>query len=91
MPVNKDLQNDVPHSCTKPMHQIHAKKWHMPRIRSELQKNSFSKLVFLQGHSICLVVSAAIIAKRFVMQWRPQFLGVIPGSLRTQVALGSEV
>ena len=32
-----------------------------PEIRSELQKNSFSKLVFIQGDSIRLV-SAAIIA-----------------------------
>ena len=61
----------------------------MSRIRSELQKNSFSKLVLIQGYSIRLVSAAIIASER--LQWRPEFLGVIPKSLRTQVALGSEV
>ena len=55
--ANNDVQN-VPHSCTKPMHQIHAKNC----TCSEYGQNSFSKLVFIQGESIRLVVSAAIIA-----------------------------
>ena len=61
--ANDNVQNEVPHSCRKPMHQIHADKIR----RSELQKNSFSKLVFIQGDSIRLV-SVAIIAERIVMQ-----------------------
>ena len=56
--ANNDVQNDVPHSCTKPMHQIHAKNC----TCSGYGQNSFSKLVFIQGESIRLVVSAAIIA-----------------------------
>ena len=47
---HKDVQNDVPH-CSSQLHKTDAsnpcQKWHMPGIRSELQKNSFSKLVFI--------------------------------------------
>ena len=57
MPVNKDVQNDAPHSCRKPMHQIHAKHG----TCSGYGQKGFSKLVFIQGDSIRLV-SAAIIA-----------------------------
>ena len=54
---NKDVQNDVPHSLTAAQNRCIKS---MPKMA--LQKYSFSKLVFIQGDSIRLIVSAAIIA-----------------------------
>jgi len=101
MLVNEDVQNDVPHSCTKPMHQINVKNGTCHRFKGQNSRRTVSPkarvffkvipspeeqfldlLVLIQGDSIRLVVSAAIIAPPLAMQWRPEFLGV-PKSLRT--------
>ena len=67
MPVNKDVQNDVPQSRTKPMdiksmpRMAHAR---CPRQGQNSRRTVSPNLVFLQSDSIRLVVSAAIIAER---------------------------
>ena len=61
MLVNKDVQTDAPHSCAKPMHQIHAKNGICPKFKGQNSRRTVSpNLVFFQSDSIRLVVSAAI-------------------------------
>ena len=65
------------------MHQIHAKNGTCPKFKGQNSRRTVSpNLAFIQSDSIRLVVAAANIAP-LVLEWRPEFLGVIPKPLRT--------